>query len=128
MELESPPRIEGIPRSVQFMPTALVIVGALCLLMAGLVQMDWLGQNAMFGLRTRATMRSSAAWAIAHRAVKGEVTLIGVGCILAALIDHLLADEKPLGVVALLVAVALLIHAGIRGDSAARKSLPTDRP
>jgi hypothetical protein len=38
---------------------------------------------------------------------------------LAALIDYILGDEKPLGVVALLVAVARLIHAGIRGDSAA---------
>ena len=91
--------------------------------MAGLVKLDWLGQNAIFGIRTRQTMRSSAAWDVAHRAVNGEVCLIGAGCLLAALFDHMLGDEKPFGEVALLLALAFIIHAGFRADSAARNAL-----
>jgi hypothetical protein len=79
-----------------------------------------------FGIRTRQTTRSSAAWDVAHRAVNGEVCLIGATSLLAALFDHIVGDEKPFGEVALLLALAFMIHAGFRADSAARKALPRE--
>lgn len=108
--------------------SVLVLAGAALLVVAVLGARTRLRRNRWAGVRTRATMRSDAAFALAHRAAAvplgaaGAVGVLGGGVLLAG------ADGPLAGVVLVVALVGLLSLAGfggIVGDRAAAAAPPT---
>ena len=62
-----------------------VIVGAVFLWLAWLMQNERLPRNGLVGMRTKATMASEAAWNASHRASAWSVALAGVILLAAGL-------------------------------------------
>lgn len=104
---------------------ALLAAGGLLIWLAGATAHGRVGRNRWTGIRTRATLRSDAAWLAAHRRALWPTRLGGV-CSLAGGLEALLPLSEGAFSGAVLAAAAGMVvcvsYAGVVGVRAARSA------
>ena len=89
------------------MGIALLVVGAVLLLVGALAQRERLPRNPLVGIRIPATLRSDQAWRAGHRAAAPEMMIIGVGSLVAG---SLALSFPTVGLVAIIALLGALVH------------------
>lgn len=107
---------------------SLVMVGALLAWLAHASDQQHLGRNGAVGIRTRATLRSDAAWAAGHRAavpltrLSAWASWLGAGTTIALLALDQVWAWMPL-VAGYVAMFGLLMAATVQANRAARETV-----
>lgn len=89
----------------------LELVGALLLTLGSGAKKGTLARNSSFGIRTKVTRASDAAWAAGHAAVAGACLALGVFCVAAGIVLIItgILTSPVVVVVAMLVSYSVLL-------------------